>query len=66
MPLGKPAHTRCVQLDGANRCLLFESPERPEVCRSLRPHLEMCGNRDSEAFSILTELESLTRPSLTS
>jgi hypothetical protein len=62
MPLGKPAFTRCVQLDEENRCLLFGSPMRPAVCASLRPHLEMCGANDGQAFANLTRLEEWTRP----
>jgi Fe-S-cluster containining protein len=62
MPKGKPAGTRCVQLDAANRCGLFGSPERPTVCASLRPALEMCGGSNAEAFANLIRLEALTLP----
>lgn len=62
MPAGKPAGVRCVQLDEQNRCLLFGRPERPEVCRSLRPSQEMCGENREQALQRLTELERLTRP----
>ncbi len=62
MPNGKPAFVRCVQLDDWNRCLLFDMPERPEVCRTLRPQIEMCGESNSEAFRILQEMELRTSP----
>jgi uncharacterized protein len=62
MPDGKPEGVRCVQLDAANRCLLFGLPERPAVCVSLRPSLEMCGESDAEAMAILIRLEGMTRP----
>jgi uncharacterized protein len=62
MPGGKPAFVRCVQLDAANRCLLFGKPERPEVCRSLRPQLEMCGASNDEAFVRLHDMEFRSRP----
>ncbi len=62
MPGGKPAGVRCVQLDAANRCRLFGMPERPAVCVSLRPSLEMCGRSDAEAMETLVRLESLTSP----
>lgn len=62
MPAGKPAGVRCVQLDERNRCQLFGHPERPEVCRSLRPSQEMCGQDRDQALHRLTELERLTRP----
>ncbi|MBL8300799.1 MAG: YkgJ family cysteine cluster protein, partial [Rhodanobacteraceae bacterium] len=37
MPRGKPAGVRCIQLTDDNRCAIFHSPERPEVCGRLRP-----------------------------
>lgn len=62
MPAGKPAFARCVQLTADHRCLLFGQAERPEVCTSLRPGAEMCGEADEEAFARLTRLELETRP----
>jgi hypothetical protein len=61
MAQGKPAFVRCVQLSDDNRCLLFGRPERPAVCRSLRPEPEMCGAANEDAFRILTQLELSTR-----
>jgi uncharacterized protein len=61
MPNGKPAGVRCVQLSDDNRCLSFGMPERPEVCRSLRPTEEMCGQSADEAMVYLTQLELVTR-----
>jgi len=60
MPQGKPAGVRCIQLDEANRCRLFGKPERPEVCRRLRPEPSMCGNSRAQAMRILTRLEIST------
>lgn len=62
MPKGKKAGQRCVQLDERNRCLIFGKPERPSVCSSLRPDLEMCGSDNHYAFAWLTQLEHLTSP----
>ena len=65
MPQGKPAGVRCVQLDDALRCRIFGRPERPAVCRQLRPSLEMCGPRDdrgTHATLYLARLEALTAP----
>ena len=62
MPEGKPAGVRCAQLTGDNRCSLFGLPSRPAVCASLRPHAEMCGVSNEEAFVILAALERLTAP----
>lgn len=60
MPGGKPAGDRCVQLTDDNRCRLFGLPERPAVCSSLRPSLEMCGESDGEALRSLEWLERAT------
>lgn len=63
MPQGKPAGVRCVQLDEALRCRLFGQPQRPAVCRQLRPSLEMCGPTDDggiHALRYLTRLELAT------
>jgi uncharacterized protein len=62
MPHGKAAGVRCVQLTPDNRCLLFGKPERPVVCVSLRPQIEMCGNSATEALQIISHLESQTQP----
>ena len=62
MPGGKPPFTRCAQLSESNRCLLFGSNLRPEVCTRLAPSVEMCGASDGEAFAILRWMEHSTRP----
>jgi Fe-S-cluster containining protein len=63
MPEGKPAGVRCVQLTEDNRCRLFGQPERPRVCRSLRPTPEMCGHTNRDAYLYLAFLEQVTAPS---
>jgi hypothetical protein len=63
MPQGKPAGVRCVQLTDDNRCLLFGTPERPEVCSRLRASEEMCGTTREEALVYLRFLERVTAPS---
>ncbi len=62
MPDGKPAGTRCVQLDAHERCRLFGRPERPPVCVSLNPAPEMCGSDRAQALAWLSQLEAHTRP----
>jgi Fe-S-cluster containining protein len=62
MPFGKPAGVRCVQLDDENRCRLFGSAERPAVCASLKPSIEMCGESREQALLQLAWLEAQTRP----
>ena len=60
MPDGKPAGVRCVQLDAASACLLFAHPDRPAVCASLKPSIEMCGDNREQALNYLQRLEALT------
>ena len=62
MPHGKPAGVRCVQLTDDNRCRLFGLPERPAVCKALRPSAEMCGQSADEAYAFLIALERATHP----
>jgi Fe-S-cluster containining protein len=62
MPNGKPAGVRCIQLDSMNRCQLFGRPERPDVCRRLRPQPAMCGADRAEALRILAALEAASAP----
>ncbi|RCS31595.1 YkgJ family cysteine cluster protein [Rhodanobacter denitrificans] len=60
MPHGKPAGVRCVQLAADYRCALFGHPERPEVCRRLRPEPAMCGGHRDHALAWLARLEAAT------
>ena len=62
MPNGKQAGERCIQLDQQNRCMIFGHPERPAVCASLQPNIDMCGTNDAHAFAWLTRLEIETTP----
>ena len=62
MPDGKPANTRCVQLDEQQRCKIFGSPLRPAVCAGLQPQTEMCGNSRADAMIYLLQLEADTAP----
>ncbi len=62
MPDGKPAGARCIQLDSYNRCKLFGKPERPAVCRQLRPEPAMCGADRDEALRTLSEWEKASTP----
>jgi hypothetical protein len=64
MPGGKPAGVRCIQLDAANACKIFGSPQRPAVCSQLMPSDEMCGAGREHAMVYLSQLEALTAPTL--
>lgn len=60
MPNGKPAGVRCVQLNDLNQCQIFGLSSRPQVCASLMPSLEMCGESNHAAFDYLEHLEAET------
>lgn len=60
MPQGKPANTRCVQLDENNLCRLFGRPERPQVCANFSAQEYVCGTNRSEALILLASLEEAT------
>lgn len=62
MPNGKPAGVPCVQLDEQLRCKIFGRPERPAVCSSLQPSLEMCGHSREQALKFLGWLEKTSTP----
>ncbi|CAM5461265.1 MULTISPECIES: YkgJ family cysteine cluster protein [Alcaligenes] len=64
MPHGKPAGVPCIQLDEQLRCRIFGQPERPACCSGLQASPEMCGEKRDDALIWLTELETLTAPSL--
>jgi Fe-S-cluster containining protein len=60
MPEGKPAGIRCIQLSTDNMCLIFDQPERPRVCASLKASEEMCQSTSAQAMAWLTMLEKHT------
>lgn len=62
MPNGKPANTKCVQLNDHFQCKIFTSPLRPQVCGSLKPSNAMCGKSKREALIYLSNLEDQTAP----
>jgi uncharacterized protein len=62
-PAGKLAGVRCPHLTDDVRCALFGKPERPAVCRDLRPQPEMCGDSVEQAMATLQHWELLTGPS---
>ncbi len=55
---------RCIQLSLDNKCKLFGKPERPSVCLSISPSLEMCGEEPWQAIKWLLDLEKATTPNL--
>jgi uncharacterized protein len=61
--ISKPAGVRCIQLTDDNRCKIFGHPDRPEVCSSLQPSEDMCGDSREQAMRWLGYMERETRPS---
>lgn len=66
MPNGKPAGMACIHLDADYRCLIFDHPDRPDVCGSLQASEEMCGENQTQALRWLGYVEEETRPSRSS
>jgi len=69
MPNGKPAGVACIHLLNDFKCAIFNAPERPKFCGSLKPSREMCGeekhnNAREYAIAWLSNLEQLTKPNL--
>jgi Fe-S-cluster containining protein len=62
MPHGKPAGVKCIQLDEDMRCKIFGHPDRPQVCGSLQPSAELCGDTREQALRWLGHLEHATAP----
>jgi len=62
MPNGKPAGVKCIQLDEDMRCKIFGHPDRPQVCGSLQPSGELCGDTREQALRWLGHLEDATAP----
>ena len=64
--IGKPAGVRCAHLLPDQSCAIFGHPERPAVCASLMPSLEMCGQTRQHAMRWLGALERQTQPARSS
>lgn len=62
MPAGKPANTRCVQLDESNLCKIFGKPERPTVCGQFTAQEYVCGDSREQALLLLAQLEIDSAP----
>ncbi|HEY1350747.1 MAG TPA: YkgJ family cysteine cluster protein [Ktedonobacteraceae bacterium] len=62
LPHGKPAGVRCPHLLPDQRCALFGSPHRPQVCQRFAPSPCHCGRSQREALILLTILERVTSP----
>lgn len=57
MENGKPANMRCVNLSEDLLCKIFDSPQRPQVCRNFKLDQLICGHNREEAMNIMQKLE---------
>jgi hypothetical protein len=60
--ISKPAGVRCIQLTADSTCAIFGHPDRPAVCSSLQPSVEMCGDNREQALRWLGHMERDTAP----
>ncbi|MBU1720723.1 MAG: YkgJ family cysteine cluster protein [Bacteroidetes bacterium] len=61
MPKGKRAGERCIHLTEQNRCAIFGTPGRPQICEDFKPDPLMCGSSMTEALRIMKWLEGDTQ-----
>jgi Fe-S-cluster containining protein len=57
MPQGKPAGTRCANLNERNACSLYGRPERPAFCTGWQPTPEICSTGFVAALENIAALE---------
>ena len=62
MPAGKPAGVRCVHLDAAQRCRIFNDSRRPAYCGQFRAERDFCGDTREQALAILLLLDEKSVP----
>lgn len=60
MENGKPANTRCIQLNDDNLCKLFGKAERPKVCHDFKACPDICATTTQQALLNIEELERIT------
>ena len=57
-PNGKPAGTKCLNLDSKNGCKLHGTDDYPRVCGGYTAEIDFCGSTFDEAKEILTKLSN--------
>lgn len=57
MPDGKAADIKCINLSEDLLCKIFDSPDRPEVCKNFNFDPIICGNSREDAIRIMKALE---------
>lgn len=58
MPKGKPAGVPCIHLSQDKRCMIYEHPDKPDVCNNFKADPDVCGTSSKEAMILLTALEN--------
>jgi len=58
MPHGKPAGVPCIHLSRDKRCMIYEHPDKPDVCNNFKADPDVCGTSSEEAMILLTALEA--------
>lgn len=59
MPDGKPAGTTCIHLTSDLKCAIFDSPDRPDVCKNFHAERQLCGHSQTDAINNLADLEGI-------
>lgn len=57
MPEGKPAGISCIHLSEDYRCMIYNHPQRPEVCKNFTAEPDVCGTSREEAMILIYALE---------
>jgi len=58
MPHGKPAGIPCIHLSEDFRCMIYDHPDKPAVCKKFQADPDVCGVSREEAMILLTALET--------
>lgn len=58
MPNGKKAGEPCIHLRSDFTCNIYDSSDRPEVCRGFNFDPLVCGSNRDEALMFLSKLEA--------
>jgi Fe-S-cluster containining protein len=56
LPAGKPAGMRCIHLGEDYKCVIYDTPNKPEVCNNFTAEPDFCGSTQEEAMAILFSL----------
>ena len=60
MPDGKPAGVPCIHLASDWQCDIYNSSDRPDVCKNFIGEPDICGASRKEALLIMADLEGIS------